>query len=476
MSLPHKGRATAMLSLASALALSACAGLPDSSPLANPKSLSALAVDASLAGAPKAAWPSTDWWRAYGDAQLDTLMAEALAGAPDLATAAARLDRARAQQAQSGSVLAPSLTAQAGVSETKQSYYAGIPPAFVPHGYNDQGQGSLSLSYEIDFWGKNAKSFAAATSTAEAAAADLALARVVLTTGVASAYADLARGFADRDVAEQSLRVKTETLALVARRVANGLDTQSEVKQAEAGLALARADLTSVEEDIATTRHRLAALIGAGPDRGLAINRPAGQWAPRGIPADLPLALMGRRPDIVAARLRVEAAAARIGVAEARFYPNVNLSAAIGVQALLLSNLTTAGADTGQIGPAITLPIFDNGSLRANLASARADYDEAVATYDATLAEALRQIADAVTSQRSAAARLADTRAATAASDEAYRLARLRYEGGLSTYQTVLIAETATLSNRRALADLEARAVSLDIALTKALGGGWPGA
>jgi NodT family efflux transporter outer membrane factor (OMF) lipoprotein len=214
--------------------------------------------------------------------------------------------------------------------------------------------------------------------------------------------------------------------------------------------------------------------MGEGPDRGLAIERPgAAMIQAFGLPPSLAADLIGRRPDLVAARWRAEADAKRIGVAKAQFYPDINLVADIGFEALHLHNFFKVGSDIGSVGPAVTLPIFEGGRLRANLRGADADYAEAVATYDATLTQALQDVADAATSERALSERLAQSQAALAADEDAYRIAKLRYDGGLADYQSVLLAEDAVLVNRRVVVDLRARAFTLDIELVKALGGGF---
>ena len=458
--------------------LSACATLPDLKPASRAKPASAYAssqsFDASRDANPGAVWPADYWWRAYGDAQLDTLIDEALKNSPTMAAARARLDHARAALGQSRAALFPSLSAEASATENKQSYNYGIPPSFVPHGYNDYGRTALDFSYELDFWGKNRAAVAASASEARAAEADHAQARLTLSTAVAAAYADLARLYAERDVALRSVQSRQETLDLVTRRVADGADTQAELKQAEAGPPAARADVAAIDEQIAGTRNQLAALLGDGPDRGLSLARPAAAAIKAfGLPPRLAADLIGRRPDVIAARWRAEAAAKRVGVAKAQFYPDINLAADIGFQALGLRNLFASGSDIGQVGPSVTLPIFEGGKLRANLRGARADYDEAVATYDSAVVQALHDVADAAAGERALATRLKESRDALTAYEEAYRVARLRYDGGLANFQSVLLAEDSVLQARRTVVDLEARAFTLDIQLIKALGGGY---
>jgi NodT family efflux transporter outer membrane factor (OMF) lipoprotein len=469
-----------ILALAASSALAGCASQPDlgSAPkLAQPASL---ASSQSFSATPTA-WPSDDWWRAYGDPQLDRLIDAALAGAPDMAAAKARLAKAAAQADVARADLMPQLSANAFAGASELSLNSlGFPPQFqqyLPQGYKSFGQGTLNFNYEIDFWGKNRSAVAAATSDAKAAAADLAEARLTLSTAIAASYADLARLYAERDVAERSVASRQETLDLTAGRVANGLDTQAELKQAAAGVPAARADLDAIDEEIALTRDQLAALMGQGPDAGLAIARPLGAaLKPFGLPERLAADLIGRRPDIVAARWRAEAAAKRIGVAKAAFYPNVNLTALVGYESLGITKLFATASQYGQDGAAVSLPIFEGGRLTATLRGARADYDEAVASYDATLTQALREVADAAASQKALIDRLAQSREALADDEAAYKVARLRYEGGLANYQTVLLAEDAVLAARREVVDLEARAFTLDIQLVKALGGGFTAA
>lgn len=455
------------------LLLTSCAA-PDLGPRPQPIAASSIAAERSLATPAPASWPMSDWWRTYGDAQLDGLIAEGLKGSPDVAAAGARFRRALGMAQTAGAPLLPSLDAQGKAGLEKQSYNVGIPAEFVPHGWQDVGQAALSLSYDLDLWGKNRAALAAATSEVEAAQIEQDQARLMLTTAIASAYADLARAHAERDVFAAALDIRLATQKLVSNRVAIGLDTRAELKQADAGVPQARADLAAAEESIALIRNQIAALVGAGPDRGLSIARPTlPAFGPAAVPAGVTTELIGRRPDIAAARARVEATASRIKVARADFYPAIRLGALVGLQSLGLSNLTNSGSTYGNVGPAVSLPIFHGGALRGQYRGARATYDEAVASYDGTVLAAYREVADAVTSRRAATERLAQSRQALADSEEAYAVARKRYEGGLSTYLNVLTSEEKLLQARRVVADLDARLFALDVALVRALGGGF---
>jgi NodT family efflux transporter outer membrane factor (OMF) lipoprotein len=456
--------------------LVACASLPNVGEHTDPKAASTYATQATFT-APAVEWPADGWWRAYRDPQLSSLIETALQGTPSLAQAEARVRKALASLGESKSVLWPSLEFDANGGEVKESLNQGFPPEFqqyLPRGYNSTAYIALKLSYEIDFWGKNRSALAASVSDARASAAEAADARLALSSGIALAYADLARLYAEHDVAARTVKLKEETAALVGKRVDNGLDTRADLKQAEAGPPTARAQVAALEEQIDQTRDRLAALMGQGPDAGAAISRPgATAMKAFGLPTALAANLLGRRPDISAARWRAEAAAKRVGVARAEFYPNVNLSAYIGQQAVFAHLLLRGSSQIGGVEPALTLPMFEGGQLRAQYCGAWADYDDAVATYDATLVQALQEVADVAASQRALGTRLEESRAALAANEEAYKISRLRYEGGLSNYQSVLLAEDAVLQSRLAVADLDARAFTLDVQLVQALGGGY---
>ena len=474
MPFPHQALVrTALLGSAAAIALSACASIPHLGPAPQPKPAAAYAASSSFA-APAVEWPSDRWWTAYADPQLSGLIEEGLAGSPDLAKAQARVRRAEAYAEMTGSTLGPHIAAVASVAEAKQSYNNGVPKAFVPHGWNDTGQAGVGLDWQLDFFGKNRALLAAATSEADAARADAASARLTLSTAIAGAYADLTQLYADRDAAEAALRVRTDSESLITARCQQGLETLAAQERAHSARASAEAELAALDEALGLTRNRLAALMGHGPDRGLSIARPTPSAIRAfGLPQNLQADLIGRRPDVVAARLTAEAARKRIKAAKADFYPNINLTAFIGLQSLGLDMLTKSGSAVGSVGPAISLPIFDSGRLQGAYRGARADYDAAVATYDQTLTHALQEVADSAVSARALDARLSKSREALGASKTAYGLARQRYARGLGTYLDVLTAEDALISNRRTVADLETRAFTLDVGLVRALGGGF---
>lgn len=452
--------------------LAGCASVPDLGPQPIPVTADALSSSASLGDA-AGIWPVEGWWRSFGDAQLDALIAEGLKSAPDVRVAAARVRAADALAQQAGAALLPRAGVEGSAGGVQQSKNMGIPPQFVPDGIQDTGHVATSLGFDLDLWGRNRAALAAATSEAEAARVDEAQARLLLSTSIASAYADLAGHYQSLDVARDAVRVRGASADLSAKRAAAGIENQSAERQAESRAASARGDVSALDEAIAATRNRIAALVGAGPDRGLAIVRPTLVSPGFALPPQAGIDLVGRRPDIVAARLRAEAAAKRIDVARADFYPNINLSALVGLQSLGLSNLFRAGSDYGNGGVAISLPIFDGGRLQGRYRSARAEYDAAVADYDRTLIAALRDVADIVASRAATARQLAERRDALKAATDAANLAALRYRAGLSNQLAQLVAEDSMTQLARQVADLEARKLALDIDLIRALGGGY---
>jgi len=450
-----------------------CAQLPPQDKAPELKAASQYPAEQTFSAASKP-WPQESWWQSYGDAQLDALITEGLKESPSMAIALARLKRAESMTQVTGSALQPQLDAHAKPTMEKQSYNYLFPRSAVPQGWNDYGQATLNFSWEIDFWGKNRAALAAATSMQQAAAADAAQARLTLTTSIAAAYGELARLHAAHDTASAAVKVRQKSMELFQNRFQHGMETLLSVKQAQARLAGSEEELLALDEQLALQRNKLAALLGTGPDRGLTIARPKLDVAAGfGLPPQLQLELLGRRPDVVAARLRAEASEQSVEKQQAEFYPNVNLSAMIGVQTLGLNMLTKSGSDLGSIGPAISLPIFNGGRLRAQLFGARAEHEEAIASYNQTVTQALQQVADAAVSQRSLGLQLATVARATDAAREAYRIARSRYDGGLSNYLEVLTAEETLLASLRTQSDLQSRSFTQDVALIKALGGGY---
>jgi NodT family efflux transporter outer membrane factor (OMF) lipoprotein len=450
-----------------------CAPLPPADTRFTEKTSQDFATATSFI-APPLAWPEQQWWVSYQDEQLNQLMRETLAGSPELAIAQARVQRAQAMTEVAGAPMLPQFSAVGTVTSQRLSYNYLTPAASVTRDWNQFGQAALNLSWEIDFWGKYRAGLAAATSELEARLADQAQAALVLTTATASSYAELARLFAQKEATERAVAIREKTAGLFAERFTHGLETRGGVREADAKGAQAKTDLLVLNEQIALQRNRLAALVGAGPDRGLSIQRPSVTLSQTlGLPERLAAELLGRRPDVVAARVQAQAQAARIDQKQADFYPNINLAGFIGLQSLGLDRLGQSGSVFGSVGPAISLPIFTGGRLQGELKGARASYDEAVANYNRTLVQAFQDVADAVTSLKALSGQIEQAEAGLAAAQEAFQIASNRYRGGLSNYLDVLIAEDIMLLSLRSVTELRARRFSLNVALVRALGGGY---
>jgi len=439
------------------------------------RSADALAASHTLSGAAvdPESWPTSAWWHAFGDPQLDRLMQEALAGSPTLREAAARTRAAIAAAGATEAALYPQVGASADASRHLFPGHGLVPPP-VAGTWNTTYDLGANLSWQLDFWGGNRAAYEAALGKARAAEVDAAAARLALTTSIAEAYAKLEGTFLQLDVERQALADRKRIHDLTRRRVDAGLDSRVELEQTEAAIPATRERVEQLEETIALTRHQLAALAGEGPDRGLAIARPAASGLQAiALPSRIPAELLGRRPDLVAQRWRVAAAAHGIDAAKARFYPNVNLVALVGLQSLGASGFLSAASRTVAAGPALSLPIFDGGRLRSELAGSRAEYDAAVERYNQVLADALRDVADQLASFQSVQAQRTQERQALQSTAEAYALAAERYREGMGSYLQVLAAEAPLLAQRSLDARLHARELVVSIHLMRALGGGF---
>lgn len=419
-----------------------------------------------------AAWPSQHWWTNLGDPQLNALIDEALHGTPDLDIATARARQAiAAAQAQDAERL-PSVKGTAS--------YAGIraPESVLPAPtggrYSAVKYLSLSFSYDLDLWGGQRDAWEAALGQANAAEVDRQAASITLSTNVARAYSNLAHAFVARDLARDELDRSQHLFQLSQKRMDAGLDSKVQLQQTQTQVASAKQQMAAAEQDIASDRIALAVLLGQGPDRGQSLLRPhALKPGALTLPSNLPAELLGRRPDIVAARWRVEAASKSIDSAKTEFYPNVNLGAMVGLAALHASDVLKAPSRFFQVAPAISLPIFDGGRLRANLAGKDADYDLAVAQYNKTLVNALGEVADDLGKLRSLEQQIGDQREARDIAKSNFDLAMRRYGEGVGNYLDALSVQQQLLVAERQLASLDAQRIDLSVQLVQALGGGY---
>lgn len=460
---------TAVLAVVASVLL--VAGCASPGPQAAPAVLRS-PTDLGLSGAATPAVASR-WWQAFGDAELDALVQRALADQPSLQLARARLARASAGVAAVRGEEGPQVALNA--SATRQHYSAhGLVPYPIAGNVWNSGDVSVGLGWDLDLWGRQQAALAAALGQERAAQAEAAAVGNALAAQIVRGYVGLARLVAQREVAARTLAQRQEMLGLIRQRVDAGLDTRVELRQGEAALPDTRVTLESLDEQIRLARHQLAALAGQAPQAldGLS-PKLAALKAAGSADAAAGLDLLGRRPDIVAARWRVEATSQDVAVARTRFYPDVRLSAFVGLSALGLDRLIDLDSRTYGAGPALRLPIFEGGQLRANLQGKAAERDAAIAQYNQTVLDAVREAADALTSQASLQRQRAEQAQAQAGVEAAYDLAQQRYRAGLGNYLLVLNAESQVLAQRRLGVDLAARTLDTQAALMKALGGGW---
>ena len=452
---------------ASVLLLGACASLPPAKPGPPPAPLDPARL--GLSGEVVTA-AGDGWWRALGDPQLDTLIERTLSDNPSLAETAARLGVAQAQVDAARANELPQLHLSAGATRLK------VPPGFGPYllGGRTVWLGNLGarLNWDLDLSRRQSHALAAARDRAQAATLDVESARLLLAAAVTQTYISLYRSYALADVAAQAEQQRGRILDITRRRVTAGLDTRVELREAEGALPQAHLALLQEQSSQELLRHQLAALSGRGADVYASIGRP-GLTLPLTlqVPGSLPINLLGRRPDVIAARWRVDATDSQLRAARAAFYPSVNLSALVGFASISLGNLLSAESFGYGAGPAISLPLFDGGRLRAQYRGAESDLDGAAASYNDTVLGAVREVADQLTQLSSLEGEIGQQRQWADAAEEAYRLAEERYRAGLATYLSVLNAETEVLNARRESVELLAAQASARVTLLLALGG-----
>jgi NodT family efflux transporter outer membrane factor (OMF) lipoprotein len=467
--------ATLVAAAATVSLLAGCAsdgGLKPQSQMGSADSLAAKAT-LSQVSVSAAAWPAADWWKRYGDAQLDRLIEEALAGSPTLRIADARVRQAMAIEGLANAALAPQVTANARSNRQLYSENSNVPKPLAGS-WQWANEATLNFSYELDFWGKNEAGLQAAIGRKNAAEVDAQATRLLLEVGVTQTYLRLSQAHAQLELAQSVLKQREHVLELTRQRVAAQIDSSVDLKQAEFGIPVAREQIAAARESIALLQTQLAALTGAGPDRGADIGRPQLRTVrPAGLPSAVPSELLARRPDVVAQRWRVEAQLQDIKVAKAQFYPSFSLTGLIGLQSLGFGKFLQGGSQVTSLAGGLSLPIFDGGRLRSNLALRNADYDVAVEQYNLTLVDALRDVVSQLTSIQWLQERAAHQSEALVTAQQAYDLALQRYQSGLGNYLQVLIAESQVLAQRRVQIDFDTRAFDLDMNLVRALGGGY---
>ena len=415
--------------------------------------------------------PAVDWWKSLNDPQIDRIMADALAGNPTLEVAIARLRLARAAVDTRHSGLLPQVGIDAEEQRTRLSGAYEIPP---PYAGTDRlvGTAQGGLDWTIDFAGKQRALISQSRHAADAAVLDVAAARVALTGAVAQAYVGLTRAELQMRIAEDFVRSRQQSLALAHTRSRNNLSSDFDIRAAETLLAQAQKSLDKAKGERALMTHALAALAGRGADAYAGIVPPSLSLdAALPLPAALPANLLDRRPDVLAAKARIDAARAGRRAAAADFSPSVDLRAFLGVSSVAMGSFLTSKALTYGAGPAVHVPVFEGGRLRAQYKAATAELDAATAGYNALALRAVQEAADALSSIDSTAAESADQRKILTGLAETVRLDEVRVRTGLGTQLDILASGDRLLEARQTQADLDAEGLTRRIQLLVAVGG-----
>jgi NodT family efflux transporter outer membrane factor (OMF) lipoprotein len=415
------------------------------------------------------------WWESYHDAELNALEAQVDSANQTLLMAEANYRQARAAIQYNRSYEAPTIGGSAGAGAVRDS--ANEPYFSSTLANNGEGNFTLpvDLSWEIDLWGRIRRSVTAAKEETQASAGDVASVRLSLHAELAMDYFELRSADADKRLLDDTVQAYSEALQLTQNRFDGGVAPMSDVAQAKTQLQ----DAEVLDSDITATRqeyeHAIAILIGKPPAAfslpatPLNTEPPLLPTIPRVVPSDL----LERRPDIAAAERRMAAANEQIGIAQAAYYPTLNLSAIAGLQGTSAVNWLTWPSRFWAVGPEFSETLFDAGRRHAVKESAIAGYDSSVANYRQTTLGAFQQVEDNLVVLHVLSTEAQQQHQATAAAEQTLQLFMNRYQGGVDTYLQVVTSQTTALNNERNDIDIMRRQLDASVLLVKALGGDW---
>ena len=420
---------------------------------------------------PADAAPRGAWWTAYGDSLLDRLEARLQGGDPTLAEAVARYDEAHAFAREAQAQGLPSFDIGAQVSRNRQSDNRPLRGANQPDVYSADTAGG-DLAYELDFWGRLRNLAASGRAEAQANGADMESAKLSLEAQLADDYIRLRGADAQSSLLSDAVKAYSRALELTQARHDEGIVSELDVGRAETQLESAQGQVADLAAERASYEHAIASLVGAPASSfsiaatGLSLNLPQ-------VDVGLPSTLLQRRPDVAAAERRAIAANARIGVARAAFFPQIDLAAADGWQNTALAGLLSPGQTYWMLGPELGLNLFDGGLRRAKLAAARAQLAEANAAYQAKVLRAFQQVEDDLATLNHLSVEAGHEQAAVAAALRTEDVALARYREGAVNYLEVVTAQTAALQGQRLVIEVQSRRLQASVNLIRALGGGW---
>jgi outer membrane protein, multidrug efflux system len=449
-----------------------CAGLPPTPapvklPVDAPLSLS------GLTGEERGDWPAEKWWTQYGDPVLDQLIDMALASSPTLATAHARFDSAEQSVRIAGAAAGARVEASGDTSRQRLSDNGLFPPQLLGfHWYNMNDLG-LQASYTFDWWGKQRDAVEAAMDEAHAAQADRTAAALMLASSVADTYFGWQSDQSRLALAQEREATVLREGGIMAARIRADLESADEAHRADSNLAAVREKIADLEGSARLRIVALAALVGSPADQLPAMTPSPLPGVSTGLPDDVRIDLIARRADLTASRWRVEAAQKNRESARAEFFPDVSINALIGVQSVDLGKLLEYTSRVPAATAAIHLPIFDGGRLKARYGASQAAINEAVAGYQDTLVSAARDVATQATSRARIAAQRTQRLVEVQAAERLKSSAAARVRQGVTDSRAELAATESWIEQRDQLLQLDSAALSSDIGLQRALGGGY---
>lgn len=459
-------RALAFPALA-ALLLAGCASVPHAAPQVTQVAPATLGL-----GTSSDAHIADNWWTAFGDPQLDKLIAMGLAGNPDLDAALARVRAAQAQVQAANGELLPSVNGSVQVSRAHIAERLLPPP--IGGSTGNMGIAVASLGWDLDLFGRHHDLLRQAASSAQAAQLDAASARLAISVSIAQTYVGLAQAERLIQVSDGFVQTRQQALDLVNNRIRSQLASQFDLTQAQTLLAEAQQARVRAVQQRDVLIHALAALVGRGADFYPEIAAPTLALAqPLAVPDALPADLLARRPDLLAGQARIDAAMQGRKAAAAAFLPDVSISALAGLTSIGLENVFKGSAISALGGVGVSLPIFEGGKLRAQYRGATADLDLAVASYNKSVFGAVHEASDSITNVRAADADVASQAAIVNGLRETVQLDRVRVDTGLGSRLDAVESGFRLLEAEQDLVTLQAQALARRIQLIAALGGGF---
>jgi NodT family efflux transporter outer membrane factor (OMF) lipoprotein len=422
----------------------------------------------------KAAQPSDEslrgsWWEIYDDPQLNALEERLTVANNTLKAAQAQFDQARALVRTAQAAKLPLVNGAGSVTTTSQSVNKPNPsrnPDFSDYLLR------ADASYEIDVWGRVRQTVLASNASAQASAADLETVSLSLHAELALDYFQLRALDAEKQIVDQTVAAYERALELTTNRFNGGIASAVDVAFAQTQLESTRAQAIDLTIRRTQFEHAIATLMGGAPATFSLAPAPLASTVPA-VPAGLPSAVLERRPDVAAAERRMAAAHAQLGLARTAYFPTVSLTGTAGLEGATLGNWLTAASHLWTAAPSAVLALFDGGRRRAASDQALAGYQRTEALYREVILTALREVEDNLSNLRILEAEAKVQDLAVASAERSLRLATERYRGGVATYLEVITTQNTALQNQRTALNLRSRRLAANVALIKALGGGW---